>query len=59
MILQETTTEVSVTFVACKNIAEQFFTIHRISRDSFFHFNANLIPLIGNKQVRGISIFFQ
>ena len=31
-------------FAACKNIAEQFFTIHRISRDSFFHFNANLIP---------------
>ncbi len=36
MILQETKTEVSVTFAAaCKNIAEQFFTIHRISRDSF------------------------
>ena len=58
MILQETKTEVSVTFVACKNIAEQFFTIHRISRDSFFHSNPNLIPhLYGDarREVRSLE----
>ena len=39
----------SVTFTTRKGIAEQLFIIHRISCDSLFHSNPNLIPLIGDE----------